>query len=129
MKLIDDLCTIESESRGDDRHDFLLSLDKNHFIYRTHFPGNPVTPGACIIQLCKELMERHLGTPLILKKVVNAKFLSIINPVVSPSFQLTLSGIAPVDGGYKFTALVYGETTSFAKISLILQKTASTGKE
>ncbi|MDR2414633.1 MAG: hypothetical protein LBD64_06575 [Odoribacteraceae bacterium] len=129
MKLIDSLCKIESERRGENCHEFLLSIDPDHFIFRAHFPGKPVTPGACIIQLCKELMERHAGAPLALKKVVNAKFLSIIDPVKSPRFHLLLSGIAPVDGGYKSTALVHDKDTPFAKISLVFQEITPPGEQ
>ncbi|MDR2130204.1 MAG: hydroxymyristoyl-ACP dehydratase [Odoribacteraceae bacterium] len=122
MKLIDNLGKIERESGGENDRTYLLSLDKEHFIYRSHFPGNPVTPGACIIQLGKELMERHFGVPLLLKKVINAKFLAIINPELCPLVQFTFSKITPVDDGYKCSVLVYREAIPFAKLSLFLQR-------
>ena len=45
MKLRDSLYTIVSEFKGDGRHDFNIKLDPEHFIYKAHFPGEPITPG------------------------------------------------------------------------------------
>ena len=57
MKLRDSLYTIVSEFKGDGRHDFNIKLDPEHFIYKAHFPGEPITPGVCIMQIAKELLE------------------------------------------------------------------------
>lgn len=123
MRLTGNLCTIEcSLCRGEHDREYILALDSSHFIYRAHFPGNPVTPGACIIQLCKELAEEYLGESLMIKSVINAKFLSILNPVETPRVQFLLSGVTPVEEGYKCTVLVYNALSPFAKISLRLQR-------
>ena len=37
---------------------YQILLDKNHFIYKAHFPNEPITPGVCIIQIAKELFCR-----------------------------------------------------------------------
>lgn len=121
MKLLDDFYKIEREDGAGDAREYAISLNEDHFIYRAHFPGAPVTPGACIIQLCKELMERHAGARLALKRVINVKFLSVIDPVQCPVVQVAFSKIAPADGGYRCSALVYREATTFAKLSLFLQ--------
>ncbi|MBQ0740088.1 3-hydroxyacyl-ACP dehydratase, partial [Aquimarina celericrescens] len=34
-----------------------ITINKNHKIFKGHFPGNPVTPGVCMIQIIKELAE------------------------------------------------------------------------
>ena len=49
-------------------------------IYRVHFPDHPITPGACLIEIAKELMEDYLGRELILRVASNVKFLIPINP-------------------------------------------------
>jgi 3-hydroxyacyl-[acyl-carrier-protein] dehydratase len=65
-----------------------LQLDITHAIYQGHFPGNPVVPGVCIIQMIKETLSQHFSKELILVKAEEVKFLSIINPLENPSITL-----------------------------------------
>jgi len=119
MKLIDDFYKIEQESSGGETNfEYVLSLNKDHFIYKAHFPENPITPGVCIIQFCKELLENRLEKSLSLRKIVNIKFLSVINPLVSNVVRVVFSKLSIVENGYKVSVLVCDETTEFAKLSL-----------
>jgi 3-hydroxyacyl-[acyl-carrier-protein] dehydratase len=122
MKLLDDFYTIKQETGEGTEFEYSLSLNKEHFIYQVHFPGNPITPGVCIIQLCKELMEHRTGETLFLKKINNVKFLSIIDPTVIDTIRASFSKVSPDENGYKFSVLVDGGTTQFAKLSLYLQR-------
>jgi 3-hydroxymyristoyl/3-hydroxydecanoyl-(acyl carrier protein) dehydratase len=122
MNLIDDFYKITQQISGDSEFEYILSLNKEHFIYQAHFPGNPITPGVCIIQMCKELMEEHTGEKLFLKKIVNVKFLSVINPLEYEVLRVAFSKVSTMDNGYKFSVSVYWETIRFAKLSLFLQK-------
>ena len=37
-----------------------IRLNPDHEIYRAHFPGNPITPGVCIVQIISEVLgEQH----------------------------------------------------------------------
>ena len=53
-----------------------IRLNPAHTIYQAHFPGEPVTPGVCILQIARELLEDLLQRPLAVKSVKNMKFLS-----------------------------------------------------
>ncbi|GHS90164.1 hypothetical protein FACS1894201_11500 [Bacteroidia bacterium] len=120
MKLRNDFYTIKQANGEGTEFDYVLSLNKDHFIYKAHFPKNPITPGVCIIQMCKELMELHSGKRLFLKKIHNVKFLSIIDPTVVDVVRVSFSKISAVEAGYKVSVLVHWETTQFAKLSLYL---------
>ena len=54
MKLIDDFYKIVLLEKNDDSFSCKVSLNANHGLYRVHFPGNPVTPGVCLIQMASE---------------------------------------------------------------------------
>lgn len=58
----------------------VLDVDQNSEIFAGHFPGQPVVPGACMLQLIKEVLIRALNRPLRLAKADNIKFLSLIEP-------------------------------------------------
>ncbi|SRX72228.1 hotdog family protein [Aequorivita antarctica] len=67
-----------------------VHLNKDHAIFKGHFPGNPVMPGVCMIQIIKELTEKSTGKKLFLAVSSNIKFMAIINPEKNPDLQLTI---------------------------------------
>lgn len=67
-----------------------INLNKDHDIFKGHFPGNPVTPGVCMMQIVKELTEEFMGKKLFLKTASNVKFMAIINPFETPELTLQL---------------------------------------
>ena len=100
--LIDSLFTIRSREETPAGCTYVLAPDAGHAIYAAHFPGNPVTPGVCIIQTVKELAERSIGRP---------------------PFPLAIS--RPDEGGVAVSCVVTDAVgTLFAKISLLLEEVA-----
>lgn len=60
---------------------YKISLNKDNEIFKAHFIGNPVLPGACLTEISRELIEKKLNNKLIIKTITNIKFLQIISPV------------------------------------------------
>lgn len=77
-----------------------IHLNKDHAIFKGHFPGNPVMPGVCMIQIIKELTEEATGKNLFLSVSSNIKFMAIINPEINPDLTLTIE-IAEENGEVK----------------------------
>ncbi|MDR1331496.1 MAG: glycosyltransferase [Tannerella sp.] len=117
MKLKDGFYHIAQTYENGADFGYTLILHGDHFIYRAHFPGNPVTPGACIIQLCKELMEERLKRPLFLRKALNVKFLSVINPEECDTLQVDFTKVTQADGGYRVAVTVHRDDAQFARLS------------
>ena len=65
-------------------------LNANHPIYQGHFPGNPVVPGVCQIQMVKELVEKTVSHKLRLTESDNIKFLAMINPNLTPRLEFRI---------------------------------------
>jgi 3-hydroxyacyl-[acyl-carrier-protein] dehydratase len=84
-----------------------VNLNKDHAIFKGHFPGNPVMPGVCMIQIIKELTEEATGKNLFLSVSSNIKFMAIINPDKNPDLQLAID-ISQENGEVKVK-----NTTSF----------------
>ena len=68
-----------------------LELNKNNEIFIGHFPGQPIFPGACMLQIVKEVLESTFNIPFRLKKADHIKFLTLIDPGIHNILQLTLS--------------------------------------
>jgi 3-hydroxyacyl-[acyl-carrier-protein] dehydratase len=67
-----------------------ITLNKDHAIFKGHFPGNPVTPGVCMMQIIKEITESILSTSLTMVSTTNVKFMALINPEVNAKLTLDL---------------------------------------
>lgn len=80
MRLLGSLYTIESAGLTEQGCDYAILLDPEHFIYKAHFPGEPITPGVCIMQIAIELLGEYLGSPLSLNCAKNVKYLKTIEP-------------------------------------------------
>lgn len=91
-------------------------------IYRAHFPGEPITPGVCIVQMAKELMELHTGAHLEIAKVKDARFLSVLSPTTTREVTFKLSNIMPTTDGLAIAARVevMAEGETKARISFEL---------
>ena len=68
-----------------------ILLNKNHDVFNGHFPGNPITPGVCMIQTIKEITQDHVERNLFLQGISNVKFTALINPHINPELVLELS--------------------------------------
>lgn len=92
-----------------------ISLNADHSIYQGHFPGNPVVPGVCQVQMVKELIEKAVDHPLILTDSDNIKFLAMIDPRVNPELECSIQ-IREVDGSeLTAVATIFSGSTLFLK--------------
>ncbi len=109
---------------------FVLELNPSCFIYQAHFPGEPITPGVCIVQMGKELLEELLGevwqrkVETEITKVKNVKFLSVISPNESTviNFQIKKVEVSEEDPEIKAQISVLSEDEAKAKMSLVLRE-------
>ena len=100
-----------------------LELNPSCFIYQAHFPGEPITPGVCIMQMGKEVLEDALGKPLQVAAVKNIKFLSIISPKETTRITYLLKKVEVSEGGQSVKAqlVVMAGDEAKAKISFTLK--------
>lgn len=97
MKLINSLYKIISKDIVESSLRYDILLDADHFIYQAHFPGEPITPGVCLIQIAKELLEEHLDQKFNIQTIKNVKFLNVISPVERPQITYVFEKITVDD--------------------------------
>ena len=103
---------------------FTVDFNPSCFIYQAHFPGEPITPGVCIVQIGKELLEELLHRSLDIATVKNVKFLSVISPRETTSVVYQIHKVTTVEDGKKVKAqiVVATEKEVKAKISLVCRQ-------
>jgi 3-hydroxyacyl-[acyl-carrier-protein] dehydratase len=57
-----------------------VELNANHQIFKGHFPTQPVLPGACMVQMLKEVLQKAKNCHLQFHKGQNIKFISLVVP-------------------------------------------------
>jgi len=104
------------EQIDDQRYIAKITLNKDHDIFKGHFPDNPVTPGVCMIQIIKELTEGIVEKPLFMHKASNVKFMALINPEINPDLKLELDISGSGESEYKVKNVSYFDDTVALKL-------------
>ena len=86
-----DLFSIEEINHEDGVIKATLGVNADSEILKGHFPGHPIVPGACMLQITKEVLESVLQTPLRFKKADQLKFMTMIDPANTSSVELNIS--------------------------------------
>ena len=122
MTLQDNLFTIVSQAQQDGLPAYQIRIHSEWPIYKAHFPGHPITPGVCIVQMIQELLQVALQRKVILRKAKNVKYLSIITPEEVSELTVSFTKIeAQPDGSLKVQAQVSGGETVYTKLSATFQ--------
>ena len=81
--------TMPDTSNGQYCEKILLNRKKE--IFQAHFPNLPILPGACLVQISKELIENRLQQKIQITHFKNLKFLKTINPDEFPEIFICFS--------------------------------------
>ena len=118
MKLQDNLYTILSQQPQEGITAFQVRLHPEWPVYKAHFPGHPITPGVCIVQMVQELLQCALRRELCLCQAKNVKYLSIISPEEVTELTVAFPKIEEQsDGSLKVQAQVASGETLYTKLS------------
>ena len=69
----------------------MLGINTESGILKGHFPGQPVVPGACMLQIVKEVLEGVLNQPVRQKKADQLKFMIMIDPSKTSTVALDMT--------------------------------------
>lgn len=91
-------------------------------IYRAHFPGMPVTPGVCIVQMAVELLAHATGHRLQLQAIKNAKFIAVMSPNDTTAIDCRITVASSTDTTITAQAVMANGGTTYAKLSFTCLK-------
>lgn len=86
-----DFFAIESMIHNEAGIEALLRMNPAHPIFEGHFPGRPVVPGVCMLQLIKEVAEIALNRSLFLKQAAQIKYLKVLVPEYQQNIALHIA--------------------------------------
>ncbi|MEO8086710.1 MAG: 3-hydroxyacyl-ACP dehydratase [Bacteroidota bacterium] len=91
MKLLNDFFKILSIEKSVSKISVAVELNPAHEIFKGHFPGNPVVPGVCMVQMLKEILSHIYKKEFTLQEASQLKFLAILNPTEVQVLNVELS--------------------------------------
>ncbi|NCC98855.1 MAG: beta-hydroxyacyl-ACP dehydratase [Bacteroidia bacterium] len=100
---------------------FELSLLADCDVYRGHFPGMPVAPGVCNIEMIKECAEEVCGCKLFLSYISQCRFSALITPDKTPNLNLRLQLEKQDSGNISFKSVLFKDETIFLDMKGELQ--------
>lgn len=121
--LLKDFYTINSLEKNDaQNYTVIIFINEKHDVFKGHFPGNPIMPGVCMMQIIKELTEKISESSLMMQSVSNVKFMALINPFVTPELKLELNIIQTDDQFVKVKNTSYFGETVALKLGSVYKK-------
>ncbi len=114
--LLNSFFEILSTSNHEDKILVKVKLKRNHSIYDGHFPGNPVVPGVCLIQMIREVIEVLQNQKLRLDGADEVKFLNIVNPLISEILTIEIKKRTNTDNPLAFNVIVTDESKVYIKM-------------
>jgi len=81
MKLLNDFFKILNVEKVENKITAAIELNPAHEIFKGHFPGNPVVPGVCMVQMVKEILSHFYKKDFTMQEASQLKFLAILNPI------------------------------------------------
>ncbi len=91
-----------------------IELNENHTIFEGHFPGAPIVPGVCQIQIVNELASEVLKQKLTLQQARNIKFTHVIDPTKDGVLDIDLQ-IENKEEAFSVSALIFSGDSVFLK--------------
>ena len=120
--LLKNFYEIQSLEQKGQQHEAVITINKSHEVFKGHFPGNPIMPGVCMMQIIKELTEQITGNTLMMQSLSNVKFMALINPEINPELRLELDIATTDDGLIKVKNCSYFDETTALKLNSIYKK-------
>lgn len=120
--LLQDFYKVLSLEKNEQRHEAVILVNEKHDVFKGHFPGNPIMPGVCMMQIIKELTEEITESILVMQSLSNVKFMALINPEATPELRLELDITTTEEGLIKVKNTSYFNETTALKLSSVYKK-------
>ncbi len=108
-------CTLKNSLIQGDQMITTLLINADHEIFQGHFPGMPVVPGVCMVEMIKEILEEVVGKKTNLKKAGNIKFLHVLDPNIYPEISAEVK-VKELVSGWNISAKLFKDELVFFKM-------------
>jgi len=112
MMLLNDFYSIVQQVPAAGSVKAKIAINTSHGILKGHFPGLPVVPGVCMMQMVLEMMEVSSGKQVSL--------IAVINPEQIGEIEMAIS-YAEEGGQFLISATLFAGAVTFFKLKATLK--------
>jgi len=118
--LVKDLFNILSTRKEEDAIIYEIALNPDCEVYKGHFPGLPITPGVCSVEIMKECAEDASGKSFMISNLQQCRFLNIITPSELPTAFVKVK-ISEKEGVWSLASSIYSSEKEYASMKAELK--------
>ena len=118
--LINNLYTIQSLGHSENEIQAAAQLLMDHDIFKGHFPGHPVLPGVCMMEMVAEITGAYMQSSFRIKGSPLIKFLRMIDPRRNPVIHFEIK-YQNASGTIITSGKIYSGSEIFMKFQLHLE--------
>ena len=116
MILLNDFFFILQQETTSNSIQAKITINSEHKILKGHFPGMPVVPGVCMVNLILEIMERLMAKPVHLSEASSIKFLAMMVPADYKAIEVVIDHTIQQEK-ISIKASIFSGTTTFFKLN------------
>ena len=120
MMLLNDFYSIVQQVPSANSVKAKILINKSHRIFDGHFPGVPIVPGVCMMQMVVEMVEVSTGKHVSLIAADTMKFLAVINPERNREIDVAIN-YTEDDGKFLISANLFEGPVVFFKLKATLK--------
>lgn len=100
---------------------YLCRLKTDCDVYRGHFPGKPVSPGVCNIEMIRECAEMLTGQDLRIDTIKQCRLTAVASPSICPEVDVHIT-VARIEGTdqYNIIATIADAERSYMELKGLL---------
>ncbi|MCR5394828.1 MAG: beta-hydroxyacyl-ACP dehydratase [Bacteroidales bacterium] len=100
---------------------YLCRLKTDCDVYRGHFPGKPVSPGVCNIEMIRECAEMLTGQDLRIDTIKQCRLTAVASPSICPEVDVRVT-VARIEGTdqYNIIATIADAERSYMELKGLL---------
>lgn len=95
----------------------IIELNEKHPIFKGHFPGQPVVPGVCEMQIVKEILSSVLQKEIRLQKADDIKFLQMIDPALNTTLNVEIDYFINEEQNVDVRSVIYQDNEICFKLN------------
>jgi 3-hydroxyacyl-[acyl-carrier-protein] dehydratase len=119
--LLNELFTIREHVSGSETMSAVISIDPDHRIFGGHFPGMPVMPGVCMLQMIKDVFESARKTRYRITDARSIKFLAVLNPAEQSTVDALIRYTEDPSGGIHLEGSLSSDSVVYFKLIAALR--------
>ena len=92
-----------------------ILLNKDHEIFKGHFPNHPIVPGVCLTNMITDVISTSKQKEFYLKAAAFIKFISLVQPNTNLELSIRILISSENEQSVSADAVLFKENTVFLK--------------